>query len=72
MNEPKGIEDLASVEEVVAYRGSYADYSAILNRASAQEVRVHWLENLRDDWHWKGSHTDEKHDNGHVQFKRKD
>lgn len=71
MESPEGVEDLASVESVEEYQGSYADFSAILNRPNAQEVRVHYLKNLREDWHWKGSHTNEKHDNGHVQFKRK-
>lgn len=72
MKNPEGVEDLDSVKSVEEYQGSYADFSAILNRPNTQQVRVHWLKNLREEWEWMGSHTDEKHDNGHVQFKRRD
>lgn len=72
MDKPEGVEDLDSVESVKEYQGSYADFSAILNRASSREVRVHYLENLRDEWEWKDSHVSDEYDNGHVQFKRKE
>jgi hypothetical protein len=72
MTQPEGLEDLRTVEEVVEYQTGYADYSAILNEADHTEVRVHWLKNLRNEWKLVDYHVSEDHDNGHVQFERKD
>lgn len=70
-NELHNLTELRTVDEVVEYQGGYADYTAILNEANKQEVRVYFLKHLRDEWEWKGDHISEKHDNGHVQFVRK-
>jgi hypothetical protein len=72
MSEPAGVEELDSVEEIVPYRSQYADYSAILGRASHMEVRTHYLRNLREDWEIVDYYTNDRHDNGHVLFKRKE
>jgi hypothetical protein len=71
MEQPEGVEDLDSVDRVVEYQTSYADFSAILNRASHMEVRVHYLKNLRDDWKMVDYYENKRHRSGHVLFKRK-
>lgn len=72
IQEPAGLDELGSVEKVVPYMSQYADYSAILGRASHMEVRTHYLRNLRDEWEIVGYDTSERYDNGFVLFKRKD
>ena len=71
MRQPEGVEELRSVRDVVEYHGNHADCSALLNEANTQEVRVYFLQNLRDNWQWVDDHTSERHENGFVQFKRK-
>lgn len=56
------LEGLQTVERVVEYQTPEADISAVLTPAatSTQEVRVHYLRELRDEWHWVDDFTSEQ------------
>lgn len=41
------------VDAILEYQNHYADYSVILSEEGRkQNIRVHYLKHLRDDWKW--------------------
>lgn len=72
MTQLEELETLDTVDKVVYYEGTYADYSAILNCDRHMEVITYYVKNLREEWRLVDYHTDEEYDNGYVLFERKE
>lgn len=72
MIQPEGVQNLDGFDRVEAYQGSYADCTVFVKApVYLQELRVHYLKELREDWHYIGKYKDEEHDVAYAHFKRK-